>query len=465
LSQSGKTLEPSPLYNTSSQEPLFCSWKFCGWESSDILAPCSVLERVGSSAKAMAKGMVNMTDIEDYTPIVGPAAVKEILFLAGKLKRKKMQNINSTAVGGGVAEILSRMIPLLKHLGVDARWDVIKGDERFFVVTKKMFNALHGAPADISDEDLAYFLEINRMNAPEIDTSSDFILVHDHQPAALIEHRKESGAPWVWRCHMDFSRPDARMWNFVKNYIDKYDAAIFSASSFTRDLSIKQVLIAPSIDPFSEKNKELPQEAVHLVLDRFGIDRSRPVVTQISRFDYLKDPVGVIQAYKIVKRDVDIQLVLAGGGAADDPEGPKTLDQVKAEADGDKDIFILFLPPGSDIEINALQRGSTVIVQKSVREGFGLTVTEALWKAKPVIASAVGGIPLQVQHQRTGILTYTIEETAHWIKKLIQEPGYARQLGLNGREHVKQNFLITRHLRDYLSVFLSVAHKGRHVDS
>jgi trehalose synthase len=264
---------------------------------------------------------------------------------------------------------------------------------------------------------------------------------------------------------MDFSRPDPRMWNFVKNYIDKYDAAIFSASSFTRDLSIKQVLIAPSIDPLSDKNKELPQETVHLVLDRFGIDRSRPVVTQISRFDYLKDPVGVIQAYKIAKRDVDIQLVLAGGRAADDPEGPKTLDQVKAEADGDKDIFILFLPPASDIEINALQRGSTVIVQKSLREGFGLTVTEALWKGKPVIAGAVGGIPLQVQHQRTGILTYTIEETAHWIKRLIQEPGYARQLGLNGREHVKQNFLITRHLRDYLSVFLSVAHKGRHVDS
>jgi trehalose synthase len=404
---------------------------------------------------------MNTINIEDYAPIVGRQTLEELRTLAGKLEGKKIQHINSTAVGGGVAEILSRMIPWLEQLGLDTKWNVIKGDERFFVITKQMFNALHGAPAILSDDDLAYFLGINRMNAAEIDPASDFILVHDHQPAPLIDTRHANGAHWVWRCHMDFSKPDAKIWNFIKEYIERYEAAIFSATSFARDLPIRQLAIAPSIDPLSDKNKELPEETVRSVLEGFGIDPSRPIVTQVSRFDSLKDPVGVVRAYKMAKTDVDIQLVLAGGGAADDPEGPGILERVKAESDGDKDIFILFLPPGSDTEINALQRGSTVIVQKSLREGFGLTVTEALWKAKPVVAGAAGGIPLQVTHKQTGILTHTIDETAFSIKMLIQQPEYARQLGLNGREHVRKNFLITRHIKDYLSAFLSIADRDK----
>jgi trehalose synthase len=220
------------------------------------------------------------------------------------------------------------------------------------------------------------------------------------------------------------------------------------------------VLIAPSIDPLSDKNKELDEKTIDAVFARFAIDRSRPVVTQISRFDYLKDPIGVIQAYKLAKEHTDMQLVLAGGGATDDPEGPIIMEQVRQAADKDKDIFVLFLPPASDIEINALQRGSTIILQKSLKEGFGLTVSEALWKGKPTIAGAVGGIPLQIAHKYSGILTHSVEGTAQWIKQLISAPDYARKLGINGREQIRNNFLITRHIKDYLLLFLSLFEEG-----
>lgn len=399
-----------------------------------------------------------MIRIEDYVPIVGQATVDELYLLAQHLHGKLVQNINSTAVGGGVAEILTRMIPLLKQLGVEARWDVIKGDEKFFVVTKKFHNGLHGVPVQIAPEEYDWFLEVNRQNAEEL-AFADIVFVHDPQPVALIEKRPSVGGQWLWRCHIDFSQPDPSIWRFLRRYIELYDAAVFSAPAFARKLSIAQVLIAPSIDPLSDKNKELPQEFIKSVFDRFGIDLSRPVITQISRFDYLKDPIGVIKAYKMAKKYVDAQLVLAGGGATDDPEGPMIMEQVKAEADKDRDIFILFLPPSSDIEINALQRGSTILLQKSLREGFGLTVSEALWKAKPTIAGAVGGIPLQITHKYSGILTHSIEGTAYWMKQLLHEPDYARRLGINGREHIKNNFLITRHIKDYLLLFLSLYYR------
>lgn len=398
-----------------------------------------------------------MININDYIPIVGQATIDELHLLARHLEGKHIQNINSTAVGGGVAEILSRMMPLMKQLGIQTRWDVIKGDERFFAVTKKFHNGLHGVPVNISTEEYEYFLEINRQNAEEM-SFADIVFVHDPQPVALIEQRRQVEGRWVWRCHIDFSQPDPGIWRFLRRYIELYDAAVFSAPAFARKLAIPQVLISPSIDPLSDKNKDLPEETIRAVFERFGIDLSRPVITQISRFDYLKDPVGVIKAYKMVKRYADVQLVLAGGGATDDPEGPIIMEQVKAEADKDPDIFVLFLPPSSDIEINALQRGSTIVLQKSLKEGFGLTVSEALWKARPTIASAVGGIPLQITHRYSGILTHSIEGTAFWIKQLLNEPEYARRLGINGREHIKNNFLITRHIKDYLLLFLSLYH-------
>lgn len=400
-----------------------------------------------------------MARIEDYAPIVGQPVVEELCLLAERLSGKVVQNINSTAVGGGVAEILSRMIPLLEQLGVKARWDVIKGDEKFFVTTKKFHNGLHGVPVEISNEEYEHFIEVNRNNSKDL-ISGDIVFVHDPQPIALIERRDQVGKNWIWRCHIDFSRPDPKIWRFLNQFVARYDATVFSAPAFAQKISVPQLLIAPSIDPLSDKNKELPEETIDSVFKQYGIDRSRPVVTQISRFDYLKDPLGVIQAYKLAKTHIDMQLVLAGGGATDDPEGPMIMERVKEEAEKDRDIFALFLPPASDIEINALQRGSTIILQKSLREGFGLTVAEALWKAKPTIAGAVGGIPLQITHKYSGILTHSIEGTAHWIKQLVSAPEYAARLGANGREHIRNNFLITRHIKDYLLLFISLFYDG-----
>lgn len=401
-----------------------------------------------------------MPEIREYESIVGKGVIGELYMLAEKLKGKKIQNINSTAVGGGVAEILTRMIPLLRQLGVDAGWDVIKGNEKFFNITKKIHNALHGVNVQISPEELEYFLQVNCENAENINFYGDILFIHDTQPIALVDKKKHAGKKWVWRCHVDFTEPKQEIMDFLKHYIEKYDYAVFSAPAFSRQISVPQVLISPSIDPLSDKNRELPPEIIDSVLERFGIEKYRPIVTQISRFDYLKDPVGVIEVYKKVKKRVDCQLVLAGGGATDDPEGSKVLEEVKSAASEDEDIHILLLPPASDIEINALQRASSVVLQKSLKEGFGLTVAEALWKAKPVIASAVGGIPLQINHQYSGILTYSIEGTAYYLKQLLNKPDYAEKLGLNGREHIKNNFLITRHVRDYMLLFLSLYYEG-----
>jgi trehalose synthase len=397
-----------------------------------------------------------MSGLKDYAPIAGESTIEELSLLADRMKGRTVLNINSTSVGGGVAEILVRMLPLLRDLGVNARWDVIKGNERFFQITKKFHNSLHGAEVILDREEFDFFIEVNRQNAKELTPDADIIFIHDPQPIALVAEKERMGKKWIWRCHIDFTDPRKETWDFMKTFIENYDCVVFSAPAFSRPLSVRQVLISPSIDPLSDKNKELPQDQIDSVCERFGVDRGRPIITQISRFDYLKDPVGVIKAYKMVKEHMDCQLVLAGGGATDDPEGLKVLEEVKKEADGDPDIFVLFLPPGSDLEINALQRASSIVLQKSLREGFGLTVAEALWKGKPVIASAVGGIPLQIAHKYSGILTHSIEGTAYWIKQLINEPEYAKRLGTNGREHIKTNFLITRHLRDYLLLFLSL---------
>lgn len=405
-----------------------------------------------------------MVHINDYIAIVGNEIIESLYIIAEKLKGFKIQNINSTAVGGGVAEILSRMIPLLKQLNVEAKWDVIKGDEKFFAITKSFHNALHGVNEDFTQEDFNYFIEVNRRNSEDISFDSDLVFVHDPQPICLIEKKKEIGKKWAWRCHIDFTKPQKDVMTFLEKYIEQYDCSVFSAPAFARKLKIPQVLISPSIDPLSEKNRELSEDIINKITDKFNLDRKRPIVSQISRFDYLKDPIGVIEVYKKVKKYIDCQLVLAGGGAVDDPEGIKVLNEVKSASLGDEDIHIIFLPPSSDIEINALQRASTVILQKSLKEGFGLTVAEALWKGKPVIAGAVGGIPLQIKHQYSGILTYTIDGTAFYLKQLLSEPTYAKQLGFNGKNHIKENFLITRHLRDYMLLFLSLLKEGEYME-
>ena len=399
--------------------------------------------------------------IHEYEQFVGKAMVDNLRLLADRLKGKVIQNINSTAVGGGVAEILIRMIPLLHELGVDARWDVIKGGEQFFEVTKKIHNLLHGRLDPIGKHDFDIFMQTSAVNIREIDTYGDIMFIHDPQPIALIKKRAlKKSSKWIWRCHVDVSKPDPEVWSFLKKFIVKYDASVFSAPNFSQRLPIPQMLISPSIDPLSDKNIELPQKAIDMVLKKYNIHKDKPIITQISRFDYLKDPVGVIQAYRLVKKYIDCQLILAGGTATDDPESMKVLEEVKTSAAQDKDIHILLLPSGSNIEINALQRASDVVIQKSLKEGFGLTVTEALWKGKPVVASAVGGIPLQIKHKYSGMLCHTIEGAAFAIKQLLNSPEYAKQLGSNAREHVRLNFLLTRHIKDYLLLFLSLYHQN-----
>jgi trehalose synthase len=396
-----------------------------------------------------------MANLNDYAPIVGQPVIDDLKLIAERLHGKVIQNINSTAVGGGVAEILSRMIPFLQELGIDARWDVIKGGEKFFAVTKKFHNALHGRPETITEDDLHIFTKTSQSNIADLDIRGDIVFIHDPQPIALIE--KKSGNKWIWRCHVDVSDPREQVWDFLMEFIPRYDAAVFSAPSFSRPLPLRQFLISPSIDPLSDKNRELPQETIKAVLEKYGIPEDKPIITQISRFDRLKDPVGVIEVYKRVKKYIDCRLILAGGTAADDPEGVQVLEEVKDRAGRDKDIHILLMSQ-NDIEVNALQRVSDVILQKSLREGFGLTVSEALWKTKPVVASHVGGIPLQIKNKYSGLLCRSIDGAAFSVKQLLNNPGYARKLGENGKEHIRNNFLLTRHLKDYMLLFLSLYH-------
>jgi trehalose synthase len=402
-------------------------------------------------------------ELRSYEGVVGVEVLDELAVLADRVRGRRLQNINSTAVGGGVAEILTRIVPLLRELGIDVRWDIIKGDEAFFNVTKAFHNALHGSPEAITPAMFDAYRATTEMNLREIDLSGDVILIHDPQPAGLVARKGEGGRRWVWRCHIDVSSPDPSVWQFLSAFVEQYDAAVFSMPDFAQRLPIPQYMLAPSIDPLSDKNRELDDETVAGVLEKYGLDRRRPILTQISRFDRLKDPLGVIAAYRLVKRRHDCQLVLAGGGATDDPEGADVLREVHEAAGTDPDVHVLLLPPFSDLEINALVRGSTIVFQKSIKEGFGLTVSEALWKRKPVIGGAVGGIKLQVVDGITGFLVHSIEGAAHRAAQLLADPELRRHLGENGYEHVKQNFLLTRHVKDYMLLMLALDHLGEHI--
>jgi trehalose synthase len=388
--------------------------------------------------------------LDDYESIVGAAVIEELRFLARELKGKTVKMVNSTAVGGGVAEMLNRLVPLLGELEVTTHWDVITGGNDFFEVTKAFHNALQGSQYDLTRHAQEIFLTYNEQNQQRMQFNEDFVVIHDPQPSALVKARQGGPARWVWRCHIDLSNPHPQVWGFLRPFIEQYDAAIFSSQSFARQLPILQYLFYPCIDPLSEKNKELDDGFVQKVCDEFGIDRKRPIVTQVSRFDRHKDPVGVVQAFKLARKYVDCQLVLAGGGATDDPEGAVVLKEVKEAVGSDPDVIILDLPPWCALEINALQRVSTLVVQNSIREGFGLTVTEALWKGKPTIGGAVGGIPNQIIHKLTGMLVHSVEGCAYQIRYLLTHPEFAAQLGRNGREHVKENFLMTTNVRRWL---------------
>lgn len=423
-----------------------------------------------------------MASLKDYEGVVGTDAINEIFELGKKIRGRKVIHINSTKIGGGVAEILQKLIPLLSESGLDAQWQVIKGDEEFFSITKSFHNALHGDRVQLTQQMFDYYIRINRENAQQLQLNdADIVVIHDPQPAALIQYFPKRKGKWIWRCHIDVSTPFPRVWEFLKTFVSQYDAAVFHVDKFAkRDLPIRQFIIPPSIDPLSDKNRELSEDEIKLVLEKHHITKDKPIITQIGRFDHLKDPVGVVKMCKMIKdprsvvdvfrmfrggsvldatqigrERVDCKLILAGGLASDDPEGQKVFQEVQSVSKGDEDIHLLVLPP-ADLDINALQRASDIILQKSLKEGFGLTVSEALWKEKPVIGGDTGGIPLQIINGMDGFLVNSIEEAADKVRFLIKNPKKAKQMGKIGKEHVRKNFLITRHVRDHLLMYLTL---------
>ncbi len=376
-------------------------------------------------------------------------------------QNKSFLHINSTREGGGVAEILSSMMPVLQELGIDARWEVIEGDREFFHITKMIHNALHGKHEVITDDMWEYYYAVNRKNAEKLDLDADAVTIHDPQPFPLVDFRNTGR--WLWRCHIDVSNPIEEVCYHLVRYCEKYDVAVFSMPKFARPVNIGEFIIPPSIDPISEKNRELSEEEIIETMERFQIPLDRPIILQVSRFDRFKDPIGVINAYKMVKSYNDCILILAGSPATDDPEGEIVLKEVKEYAANDPDIYILLLSPFSDREINALQRSATVVMQKSLKEGFGLTVSEAMWKGKPVIGGATGGIPRQILHGFNGFLVHTSEGAAFRIRQFLNNREMLKRMGENGKEYVQANFLITRQLRDYLSLWYSMEHDGKYV--
>jgi trehalose synthase len=384
--------------------------------------------------------------------------------LCEKLRGKSFLHVNSTREGGGVSEILQRMIPLLKAFEIDARWSVIEGDTKFFDITKKFHNALQGNQEHITEEMWRYHHEVNMTNAQQINFDTDAVFIHDPQPVPLIESRKKNKKRfWVWRCHIDISNPIPEIWDRLRKYVELYNTAIFSVARFSRALPVDEIFVTPSIDPLSDKNRDLTQKEIDGVMQKYNIPPDKPIILQVSRFDRFKDPTGVIKVYRLVKKYSDCQLILAGSPATDDPEGEAVLNEVKEFAGDDPDIHILLLPPFSDREINALQRVACVILQKSLKEGFGLTVSEAMWKEKPVIGSAVGGIPLQIVNGITGFLVYSVEGAAFRIRQFLNNPDMARRMGQKGKEYVRDNFLITRQIRDYLSIWYALGCRGKRV--
>ncbi|MCD6213817.1 MAG: glycosyltransferase [Candidatus Desulfofervidus sp.] len=401
-----------------------------------------------------------MGKLEFYADIVGHDVIDHLYQLSSLLKNIKVIHVNSTRKGGGVAEILEKLVPLSQELGIDTKWEVITGNERFFRCTKSMHNALQGNLLDISDELLKVYEETNAQNAERLRPAleeADVVFIHDPQPAALLKFCPKRKGKWVWRCHIDISRPYRPVWKYLRNFIKDYNASIFHLADFAQPLPHPLYLIPPSIDPLSEKNKELEKEEVYSVYQRFKINPELPTIVQVSRFDRFKDPIGVIRAYRLAKEFIpSLQLILAGGGAADDPETEIVLAEVREAASGDPNIHILFLPPESDRIINAIQRGADIVLQKSIREGFGLTVTEAMWKGKPVIGGNTGGIRLQVINHHTGFLVNTPEGAALRIHYLFHYRDQLQTMGKKAKEFVRRNFLITRHLRDCLTLMVSI---------
>ena len=401
---------------------------------------------------------VGHKSLADYTHLVGRPLVEEIRELANELEGLKVLHLSATAFGGGVSEILYTLVPLMLDVGIEAEWHVMLGREEFYNATKRLHNALQGDPSDLTPEEIEVYERYNELNAKEVSGGWDVIIVHDPQPALIHRHVPEKASNWIWRCHIDLSTPNPTAVERLVPFIGEYERAVFHMDQYVPDglrngTAIE--IVPPAIDPLSPKNMALSPEDAAFVCDQFGIDVDRPLICQVSRFDPWKDPIGVIDAYRAVHDEMpETQLALVGSMATDDPEGWEFFNQTMAYADSDPDIHILNnLNNVGAIEVNAFQSQADTVIQKSKREGFGLTVSEALWKARPFIGGEVGGIPLQVQDGETGYLVSSPEECAERTLKLLREPDHAKQLGRSGKEHVRKHFLTPRLLRDWLRIF------------
>jgi trehalose synthase len=405
------------------------------------------LQRVNVGSKAIA----------DYVSIAGRTLTDQVRVLAEPLAGKRVLHLSATAFGGGVAEILYTLVPLMQDVGLETEWRVIHGQDEFFDVTKTIHNALQGNHQSLDDAQREVFEKYNRMNADALDGSFDYVIVHDPQPAAMIEYGRQAGAHWIWRCHIDLSTPNDDVLDFLRPWLARYDAMVFHREEYvpSRNGLPSAYIWPPAIDPLGPKNMALSPEDAAYIVDQFGIEVARPLLTQISRFDPWKDPVGVIEAWRLIRNHhSDLQLALVGSMAHDDPEGWDYYNRTVEAADGDPDIYILSnLNNVGSIEVNAFQVHSSALVQKSVREGFGLTVTEGLWKAKPMVAGRAGGIVDQIQDGETGYLVDSVEMCAERCCQILDNPEQARGMALKGKEHVRRNFLTPRLLRDWLALF------------
>ena len=401
-----------------------------------------------------------MRSLDDYSEIVGDEVLSSIYRKARKLTGKHVLHINATYQGGGVAEILGSVVVLMNDIGIDTGWRILHGPHDFFAITKKFHNALQGEPINLTEIKKRLYIRANEDFSVFTHIDHDYVIVHDPQPLPLIKYYAKK-QPWIWRCHVDLSTSNNAVWDFLKKFILRYDMVIISSEKYKRkDLPVEQRIIHPAIDPLTPKNMEISQADISKYLKKFGIPRDKPIITQISRFDKWKDPEGVIQVFKLVKKKVDCRLVLCGSMAADDPEGWMIYERVERKAkDWIENKDIILITSENSILVNALQRTSAVIIQKSTREGFGLTVTEALWKGTPVVTSNIGGIPLQIIDGENGFLVEARDKKgfAERIIQLLEKPDLAQEMGKKGKEIVRKNFLITRIISDYLDLLNDMA--------
>jgi trehalose synthase len=393
--------------------------------------------------------------LEDYRALAPAGTVDSLRRLSERVRGRRLLNVSLSREVGGVAEILHGLVPLLEEAGVEAPWETLDPDSTTTALAARVHHALQGDEERLAEESFAEFRALVRTRAAAVDLTGDLVMTHDALPAGLVEARPQEGV-WVWRCHLDVSRPQRRAWTFLRQYVLKYDAAVFSLPAFAQRLPIPQFMTYPAIDPLGDKNRELTAAEVGALCDRLGVPRDKPILLQVARFDRFKDPLGVIEAYRLVKRQYDCRLVLVGGAESDDPEGVELSAEVREAAARDPDLHVLELRAAQRLEVNALQRAATIVFQKSTREGFGLGVAEAMWKSKPVIGGFAGGITAQVVYGVTGFTVNSVEGAAFRARQLLADPGLRERMGAAGREHVRQNFLITRHLGDVLALMATL---------